>query len=102
MDKTNNQYLEKIKIAQELLTDNASDLEQAKEFISKADSKYIGRALEQEIKRWTEDKEQREVMAEALDHYIWELENFLKLDARGEGVETTETKVASELLNEPQ
>jgi len=47
-----------------------------------------------------------EIVIEALEHFIWELENFLKLDAEQtkaeelEGVETIESKVSAELLNQ--
>ena len=96
----NNNYLEKLKIAQRLLVDNASDLDMAQEFIDEASDKFIGKALEQEIKRWTEDKEQREVMAEALDHYIWELENFLKQDNSISLEEEKVNKIQADILNE--
>jgi len=101
--ENNNQYQIKLELAKKLLKSNTEDIKQAQEFIDKAEEKYIGKALEQEIRRWTEDKEERQVMVEALEHLVWELENFLRQDAditNPEGVETTETKVVSELLNQ--
>jgi hypothetical protein len=95
MDKT----LQKLKLAQVLLVDNANDLSMAQEFIDEASDKFIGKALEQEIKRWTEDKEQREVIAEALDHYVWELENFLKQDNSISIEEEKVNKIQADILN---
>ena len=39
------------------------------------------------------------IVIEALEHLIWELENFLKQDADVSQAETTSDKVSAEILN---
>ena len=99
---------QKLVIAKDILEMERSDLESAINILNELENKYFGKALEQQTAIWSKDVRMEKVKIEALEHFIWELENFLKMDAdvskaedlAQEGVETTESKVSAELLNQ--
>ena len=96
----------KLTIAKKLLRDQKEELRSAQDFIDAAEEKYIGKSLEQEITRWTEDKEEREVYIEALQDYVDLIESQIKQGEEHDkeqeilaGYKADEAKVA-ELRNE--
>lgn len=99
----NNLYQKKIELAKEILETEYNDLQTSKNILNNLENEYFGKALETKTAIWVRDVKSGEVKIEALEHLIWEFENFLKLDADvslQEGVETTESKIQAEELNQ--
>jgi hypothetical protein len=86
----------KLELAKQLLEEKKESLLQAQEFVVEANSKFIGKALEKEIKRWNEDASEQEVYIEALAEYIDKIEGQIQ---QGLDHDADEAKVA-ELRNE--
>ena len=64
----------KLKIAKDYLVYKLEDIKTEKEFVSEAPEKYTGKTLIDEIRRWSENVAQSEVIIEAMKMYIDDLE----------------------------
>jgi uncharacterized FlgJ-related protein len=84
----------KLQIAKRLLKDQKEELRSAQDFIDVAEEKYIGKSLEQEITRWTEYKEEREVYIEALQDYVDLIESQIKQEEEHDAEEAESERLA--------
>ncbi len=66
--------MNKLKTAERVLDWKIGDMESEQEFVAEAPNKFIGKALEDEVSRWTKNVEESQVIIEALKDYIIKLE----------------------------
>lgn len=90
---------EKLEIAKKLLKEKDESLIQDQEFLDEAEKKFIGKALDNELKRWGEDYDEVEVEIEALKMFIQE-EEMREKQAEDHEAEERETERIAENAQE--
>ena len=96
----NQNYQEKLNIAKEMLKTEAIYLGYHQDKFSRIESEYIGEKKTEEKALWTKIVAEQAIKVEALEHLIWELENFLKQDNSISLEEEKVNKIQADILNE--